>query len=96
MPAILGYSFKVFEYQNGDQSCPYLYHNGIFVSTDKCFDMQQLLDFPEKNLDLPTCFVKLADGVCRPSELVGDDLYGVLVLFIPDAYPSELSFVLLL
>jgi hypothetical protein len=58
--------------------------------------MQQLLDFPEKDLDLPTSFVKLADGVCRPSELVGDDLYGVIILFIPDAHTPEFPFLLLL
>jgi hypothetical protein len=46
--------------------------HGILRVTDECLDLQVLLDESEKDLDLPTFFVDIGDGLGRQLEMVGE------------------------
>jgi hypothetical protein len=54
---VFGHCTKGFEDKNGDQSCPNLNHDRIGAGANEGFDVQQLLDLPKKDFDLPTGFI---------------------------------------
>lgn len=88
MPVELGYCPQGFQYQNGYQGSPYLYHHGIFGGAYKCFDVEQLFDLAEEYFYLPTAFVEFANCGGSPRELVGNDFYGLPIDIIPKRHPS--------
>ena len=59
--------FLVCEKQINRQGGIDLDEHGVFRVADKGCNTQILLDFPEKNLDLPAVFVNVGDGFGRKS-----------------------------
>ena len=56
----------------GAYSAVYLYPNRIFGITPKCFDVKMLLNLFEKQLHLPTLFVKHCNIFCAYVERIGN------------------------
>ena len=60
--------------QVNSQSAEYLNKHSVLRGSDKAFDMEILLDFPEKYLDSPALFVDVGDGLWGQMEVVGQEL----------------------
>jgi len=55
------------------KSRPYLPAHRIFVIAHEVGELKRLLDFFEENFNGPACFTEIANGSCRPSEVIGDE-----------------------
>jgi hypothetical protein len=65
-----------------------LNHDGVFGGADEGLDVQQLLDFPKENFDLPAALVERSYRVGRPPNLIRNKFNHLLVLGIPNRHSA--------
>jgi hypothetical protein len=50
---------------------------GVFAGSQKCFDLQVLLDELKKNLNVPPALIQLGNGPRRPFQVIRNHLNGL-------------------
>lgn len=66
-----------------------LSHDRVLTGSQECLDLQILLDPLEEQLDLPALLINLGNCLCRPAEVIGNELVVAAGLRVPVADTSD-------
>lgn len=81
-PRIGGFAPEYLNQQCHNGSCPNLAHHRINIGSNETFDLQVLLDFFEKQFNLPTVLVKGGNLLSSQIEVVRNEVKPAIVSLI--------------